>query len=566
MTQNTDHKILYLLKENPEEGMSLLIEQYMGLLWSACRLYLDNPEDIRECVQDTLLDFYEHKDHFQEEKGTLKAYLYVIAKRKAIQTARKNGAAVMEELTDALPDADVEDQLLDRIVLEQALAQLNEQDSRMIRMRYYEGMTCTQIAHEMNLPVETVKKRQQRSLKRLQRILIALVILGILTACAAAVVYRYRFSPSTGFQEQDTDIWMEMAGEPAAISTEYGDVTIQNVVWKEQRLLLELDIYNQELKDGSMDIRLVSGDTGWHRTDMKRSWQTSDIPGTPIDVKSEFQNVDAAEQFTFLILGTEHTVTMKPIGQYEYLQDIGSSQTHNGRTIVLQSEQTDDALTLKAYTYSENAWKIIGFDHFMERTSWKKKNLADGYYFTREISANQEDTDTIEISAVQLQSQGETPIVKLPVPKGTVEVDIPFVLGEDTYRIAQITYAPEAYEYFIVDEDGHENAAYGDELQIQIEPVSLEENTRYLGIYAELGSMEPRYTYVYDPKTGQRETKESTEIFRGCYSNNLFMEYESVIRMQLNKDTELPDEVYLRINNILKEWEQPYIFPKGCSF
>ena len=52
----TDKKLLHLLDQNPEEGMGLLMEQYMGLLWSACHLYLTNPEDIRECVQETFVE------------------------------------------------------------------------------------------------------------------------------------------------------------------------------------------------------------------------------------------------------------------------------------------------------------------------------------------------------------------------------------------------------------------------------------------------------------------------------------------------------------------------------
>ena len=77
----TDKKLLHLLDQNPEEGMGLLMEQYMGLLWSACHLYLTNPEDIRECVQETFVDFYGNRERFRAERGTVKAYLYVIAKR-----------------------------------------------------------------------------------------------------------------------------------------------------------------------------------------------------------------------------------------------------------------------------------------------------------------------------------------------------------------------------------------------------------------------------------------------------------------------------------------------------
>ena len=44
--KNMDEQILRLMDEHPSEGVSLLMEQYMGLLWSACKLYLDDPEDI----------------------------------------------------------------------------------------------------------------------------------------------------------------------------------------------------------------------------------------------------------------------------------------------------------------------------------------------------------------------------------------------------------------------------------------------------------------------------------------------------------------------------------------
>ena len=135
----TDKKLLHLLDQNPEEGMGLLMEEYMGLLWSACRLYLTNPEDIRECVQETFADFYGNRERFRTEKGTIKAYLYVIAKRKAIRMAAQNGKQSMvplEMLEEAAADSG-EDAILNREALEQALGKLKEQDSRMIRMQYY---------------------------------------------------------------------------------------------------------------------------------------------------------------------------------------------------------------------------------------------------------------------------------------------------------------------------------------------------------------------------------------------------------------------------------------------
>ena len=249
MKNSTDKKIIMLLQTDAEEGMSLLMEQYMGLLWSACRLHLDNPEDIRECIQETLTDFYEQRNHFDLDKGTLKAYLYVIAKRKAIRMSLRHDHKA-DELDDLKykENEDWIEELAVQSLLEDALSKLDEQDSQIIRMRYYNGMTCKEIAHCMNLPVETVKKRNQRSLKKLRKILIAVCILGLLTACAVKIVYNYRFSKLTGFQQDDEDIWYTMVEEPMTIRTEQGDVVVRSVVWKEETVFAEFEFLNHQLK------------------------------------------------------------------------------------------------------------------------------------------------------------------------------------------------------------------------------------------------------------------------------------------------------------------------------
>ena len=164
----TDKKLLHLLDQNPEEGMGLLMEEYMGLLWSACRLYLTNPEDIRECVQETFADFYGNRERFRTEKGTIKAYLYVIAKRKAIRMAAQNGKQSMvplEMLKEAAADSG-EDAILNREALEQALGKLKEQDSRMIRMQYYDGLTCREVAEAMHLPTAIWQEKRKKASDR----------------------------------------------------------------------------------------------------------------------------------------------------------------------------------------------------------------------------------------------------------------------------------------------------------------------------------------------------------------------------------------------------------------
>lgn len=82
----------------------------------------------------------------------------------------------------------------EREALDACLRMLDPVDEQIIRMKYYGGMTAKEIAASLGLPYETVKKRHQRSLKKLKKsMLIGMVValLAALLAACAYVVLRY---------------------------------------------------------------------------------------------------------------------------------------------------------------------------------------------------------------------------------------------------------------------------------------------------------------------------------------------------------------------------------------
>ena len=205
----------------PEE----LMEQYAALVWKTAAAYLENPEDVKECVNDTFLEFYLHPDRYDPEKGSYAAFLCAIARRKAISAYRKNrkasgfsvisggkagsqpasgsgsaargasaaGAADRTDPADMADPFDMADSLADRLDLKAALKSLKPEEFDIIRMKYYDGMTIKEIADSLNLSYETVKKRHQRSLTKLQKALTIGLILAAIAALAACayVVLRY---------------------------------------------------------------------------------------------------------------------------------------------------------------------------------------------------------------------------------------------------------------------------------------------------------------------------------------------------------------------------------------
>ena len=53
----TEQELLKIWRDNPEKGTVLLMEQYEKLIWNVCGRRLENPEDIKECVNETFAVF-----------------------------------------------------------------------------------------------------------------------------------------------------------------------------------------------------------------------------------------------------------------------------------------------------------------------------------------------------------------------------------------------------------------------------------------------------------------------------------------------------------------------------
>ena len=141
-----DKEIIDLLNENPEEGMEQIITQYSGLLWAVISRHISQPEDIKECVNDTYAEFFRAKNDFDENKGSLKNFLAVIAQRQAIKKYHEN-------LRHSHTDEQIEDIGTDPVAdfeqkedIERYVHMLDSVDEKIIRMKYYEGMSAKEIA------------------------------------------------------------------------------------------------------------------------------------------------------------------------------------------------------------------------------------------------------------------------------------------------------------------------------------------------------------------------------------------------------------------------------------
>lgn len=120
-----EKNIIDAIKAGDEQAMEKIICRYSRLLWSIVGAVLSQvgtTEDMEECVADVFIDLWEHPQKYDESRGSLKAWLSVIARNKAIDRYRQK----TKIQTIPLEETVLAQEKYQRTVLEEAYQQAYE--------------------------------------------------------------------------------------------------------------------------------------------------------------------------------------------------------------------------------------------------------------------------------------------------------------------------------------------------------------------------------------------------------------------------------------------------------
>lgn len=238
-------ELLELLERASDRGMDQIVAQYTLLLCTVAARRVSDTEEIKDIVNETFLEFYAHRERFDPEKGSLKAYLSTITDRLAVkqywELSRLNTVSSGEPVDahDCIADTELKNDLA------AALERLDPIDARIVRETYYGGMSFREIAAVLDLPYETVKKRHQRSLKKLLKLLtLGLLIAAlavVLAACAWLVLRYFGIIPGYGVNTNENSPSYVLE-QTAALETEDYALTVEDSWWNGGLMVVEYSI------------------------------------------------------------------------------------------------------------------------------------------------------------------------------------------------------------------------------------------------------------------------------------------------------------------------------------
>lgn len=177
-----DERLVRQIKRDSSKGMDMLVEAYGSLAACIIRRKISsvcNEADVEECVAETFFDLYTQLDRIDLKKGTLKGYISLIARRRAIDrfnraAKEKSSETELDEFYSSAiadeastPEERAEEAETRSLLLDEVRG-LGRPDSEILFRRYYLEQSLNEIAEALGMKRPTVSKRIERALERLR--------------------------------------------------------------------------------------------------------------------------------------------------------------------------------------------------------------------------------------------------------------------------------------------------------------------------------------------------------------------------------------------------------------
>ena len=144
------------------------------MLGVALRILPDR-QTAEDLVHDVFLEAWRLAADYEAERGSVKGWLLIRLRSRALDRRRSGHFSKRSSLDDQ-PEKEwiqEEDPVLgpDRMAVRAALETLPAEQRRVIELGYFEGLSSSEIATELGIPLGTVKSRVASALGRLRAVM-----------------------------------------------------------------------------------------------------------------------------------------------------------------------------------------------------------------------------------------------------------------------------------------------------------------------------------------------------------------------------------------------------------
>jgi RNA polymerase sigma-70 factor, ECF subfamily len=174
-----DEALVAAMARGERAALATLYERHSPLLLGLALRIVREKREAEDLLHDVFLEAWRSAQDFDPKRGRVRTWLAIRMRSRALdlqksaRVSRNTGDGGLDLVVD-----DAEGLSPDHGRVRSALAELAQEQRRVLELAYFEGLSCTEIAERVAIPVGTVKSRIAAGLDRLRS--------GLVTAARTA--------------------------------------------------------------------------------------------------------------------------------------------------------------------------------------------------------------------------------------------------------------------------------------------------------------------------------------------------------------------------------------------
>lgn len=179
MSDKSDEELFKELQNGQINALDILYDRLAALVYSTALQFL-NREEAQDLTHDIFTYLMSKECRYNPQRGTLRTFLRIYTRSRAKDKIRSIDRAnkrlqnqALIENSDIFSDDAIESISRQERVqkVQKALNQLSPQEREVLRMAYYENLSQSKIAKQLDIPLGTVKSRSRSGLLKLGKVL-----------------------------------------------------------------------------------------------------------------------------------------------------------------------------------------------------------------------------------------------------------------------------------------------------------------------------------------------------------------------------------------------------------
>jgi RNA polymerase sigma-70 factor (ECF subfamily) len=172
----TAETLLSLVADGDQGAFAALYDTVAPRVHGLIRRVLVDPAQSEEVTQEVFLEIWQSARRYEPNKGSATTWIMTMAHRRAIDRIRASQAGRDRDIRVGIRDFErdydnVAEQVEIRLENERvrrAMQQLTELQRQAISLAYYDGLTQSEIAERLSVPLGTIKTRLRDGMIRLR--------------------------------------------------------------------------------------------------------------------------------------------------------------------------------------------------------------------------------------------------------------------------------------------------------------------------------------------------------------------------------------------------------------